>query len=99
MDRNWHWECSACSSTYCVNCGRSSHYKKSCTQFKMEQSGTRAEAEFQRFLLSNKDLVKPCPKCQALIEKDKGCDHMKCTNCGYDFWWTSCEKFDLDSVT
>jgi len=31
--------------------------------------------------------AKPCPKCQEAIEKNMGCDHMKC-KCGHDFWWT-----------
>jgi len=28
-----------------------------------------------------------CPKCQATIEKDGGCNHMVCKRCKYDFCW------------
>lgn len=31
---------------------------------------------------------KRCPKCEAPIDKNGGCDHMTC-RCGYDFWWTT----------
>ncbi|CAG8560045.1 5500_t:CDS:2 [Ambispora gerdemannii] len=34
-------------------------------------------------------MTKQCPKCNANIEKYKGCDHMKCRapRCGYEFCW------------
>lgn len=33
--------------------------------------------------------AKKCPKCQALIEKSEGCNHMACTNflCNFEFCW------------
>ncbi|KAM7206444.1 hypothetical protein V8F20_002793 [Naviculisporaceae sp. PSN 640] len=31
--------------------------------------------------------TKPCPKCEAPIEKNKGCSHMTCTRCGFHFCW------------
>lgn len=36
--------------------------------------------------------VKPCPRCRVLIEKDGGCDHMKC-QCGHDFMWSTLEMW------
>ncbi|PSS21918.1 hypothetical protein M430DRAFT_26458 [Amorphotheca resinae ATCC 22711] len=29
----------------------------------------------------------PCPACKTLIEKNGGCYHMKCSRCGYKFFW------------
>ncbi|CAG8486023.1 10391_t:CDS:2 [Ambispora gerdemannii] len=31
-------------------------------------------------------MTKKCPKCNANIEKNEGCDHMTC-RCGYEFCW------------
>jgi len=28
-----------------------------------------------------------CPSCNVSIEKDKGCKHMECLKCGYEFCW------------
>ena len=35
------------------------------------------------------DRVRRCPKCQAPIEKNGGCDHVSCTRCGRHFDWAS----------
>ena len=32
--------------------------------------------------------VRPCPKCGVKIEKNKGCPHMKCEWCKFDFCWS-----------
>jgi len=39
--------------------------------------------------------VKPCPRCNVLIEKEGGCDHMTCL-CGYDFVWSTGEMWTPD---
>jgi ariadne-1 len=31
--------------------------------------------------------AKPCPSCHVPIEKSNGCNHIKCTQCGFDFCW------------
>ena len=33
--------------------------------------------------------VKRCPKCGVLINKNGGCDHMHCTICKHDWWWST----------
>jgi len=38
------------------------------------------------WLAEKKGDVKQCPKCGEAIEKDAGCNHMKCA-CGHDFCW------------
>lgn len=38
-------------------------------------------------------VVKNCPKCGVLIEKNGGCDHMKCQMCKHDFFWSTGKSF------
>jgi hypothetical protein len=38
-----------------------------------------------------KNNVKACPRCQRHIEKNGGCNHMKCIKCHADWCWT-CSK-------
>ncbi len=37
-----------------------------------------------RFILDN---TKSCPNCRSPIEKNGGCEHMKCLICNYEFCW------------
>lgn len=32
--------------------------------------------------------TRPCPNCNVPIEKNRGCDHMHCTECRFDYWWS-----------
>jgi len=44
----------------------------------------RAKQAFRR--AARRDHLKHCPSCYAMIQKDGGCDHMKC-HCGHEFSW------------
>jgi len=39
---------------------------------------------------------KTCPKCGVIIEKNDGCNHMKCINCTFEFCWICLERFEED---
>ena len=36
---------------------------------------------------------KQCPECKVLIEKNEGCNEMKCLNCGYVFCWLCLREY------
>ncbi|EFO96436.1 hypothetical protein CRE_04474 [Caenorhabditis remanei] len=78
-----HVACS-CGSQFCFSCNKDSHEPASCHilthWLKMD------DQESSKWILSN---TKDCPKCQAPIEKNGGCNHMTCTNrnCRYEFCW------------
>ncbi|KAI4467590.1 rbr family ring finger and ibr domain-containing [Holotrichia oblita] len=40
---------------------------------------------------------KPCPNCKSPIEKDEGCNHMKCFKCKLDFCWVCQEPWTKHS--
>jgi len=55
------------------------------------------EAEEQEREADNDDVLqglqaqlqlKQCPRCNVKIEKNAGCDHMRCYRCGHDFQWS-----------
>ena len=39
------------------------------------------------------DNYKQCPECKVLIEKNDGCNQMKCLNCGYSFCWLCLREY------
>jgi hypothetical protein len=44
----------------------------------------------------NKVNYKKCPRCSVIIEKNEGCNQMKCTNCNYEFCWLCLEEYTLE---
>lgn len=76
-------KCKKCNTRMCWKCGKEAHAPVSCEN---------AEKWLNRFNKTDSTQLKisntkPCPKCGARIEKNGGCNHMKCINCGYEFCW------------
>lgn len=44
----------------------------------------------------NKVNYKQCPNCSVIIEKNEGCNQMKCTNCNYDFCWLCLDEYSSE---
>ncbi|CAB9520759.1 IBR domain-containing protein 1 [Seminavis robusta] len=73
--------CGACATSFCFSCGSDPHQPAHCADF----------AEWNRIFGSSeywvKKNAKPCPNCNVPIEKNNGCNHMRCRMCRHDFCW------------
>lgn len=69
--------CDQCQIRICRFCGEIEHLGRDCNP--------EIQSNYQRIQRE----AKPCLKCQVLISKNGGCDHMFCTKCKTHFWWSS----------
>ena len=68
---------------FCFVCLKDWHGRKKC-QNEIDKD----------FLLWKKDrIVKQCPKCKFWIEKNNGCNHITCAECGYQWCWLCRGKY------
>ena len=75
-----------CGCNFCFRCGKESHAPVACTSLEAWQEKCGSESETANWLLS---YTKKCPMCASRIEKNQGCNHMKCINkaCRHEFCW------------
>jgi ariadne-1 len=75
-----------CGLNFCFRCSKEAHAPVACDQLEswLEKCGN--ESETANWILVN---TKKCPQCQARIEKNQGCNHIKCSNkgCRHEFCW------------
>ncbi|KRX06952.1 hypothetical protein PPERSA_07115 [Pseudocohnilembus persalinus] len=69
--------CTICFEYSCAICYQKLHPGVSCDNV--------PDKEMEQAILDYK--IAPCPSCQALIQKNNGCNHITCTNCKYQFCW------------
>ena len=48
--------------------------------------------DFQDYLKVS--VVKRCPSCKKKVEKDGGCNHMRCIACSYEFCWICLREYE-----
>lgn len=98
------FKCEGCGYSSCVVCkmlwtyGTAHHEQKTCEEYNKlamfehenpELILTQEQLEEQK----QKGLMKFCPKCNVLIEKNDGCKHMTCTQCKYEYCWICLGKY------
>ena len=69
---------------FCFECLKKPHGNLPCNNI-LEQSMEE---------YSKNHLVKKCPKCSIITEKNLGCNHITCTKCGYQWCWLCNKKYN-----
>ncbi|KAJ0980341.1 hypothetical protein J5N97_008596 [Dioscorea zingiberensis] len=75
-------ECS-CGLQFCFNCLSKVHSPCSCKMWDLWSKKCQDDSENINWILVN---TKPCPKCQKKVDKNGGCNLVKCI-CGQHFCW------------
>ncbi len=88
--------CDGCSTSFCGVCGEvwaAEHAKLSCKSFKALLESRDLSLKAWQATMPKK-LVKKCPGCKRLTEKNGGCNSHQCTLCGVQFCWRCCQADD-----
>ena len=78
--------CENCPQEFCFDCGKTYHGNFDC-EIPID--------EMSALLISQ--ITKPCPKCHVSIEKNEGCNHMTCKQCGQHWCWICNECFPTNN--
>ncbi len=94
--------CNGCNTSFCLACGFEPHAPLTCADNLLWRDNYETTGS-ESWILQN---TKPCPNCRVRIEKNKGCNHMTCNQCGHEFCWicngdwnshSQCNRFDSNS--
>jgi ariadne-1 len=74
-----------CGVRICWKCNEEAHAPASC----QEKERWKSLVVDEEVLVNEweRTNTRPCPTCQRRIEKNGGCNHMTCSQCGYEFCW------------
>ncbi|XP_046380179.1 ankyrin repeat and IBR domain-containing protein 1-like isoform X2 [Haliotis rufescens] len=93
------WECLEDAHEPC-SCDNWKKWALKVSEVKPEQyapgnsvNGTEEETETAANCLWLVTNSKPCPNCKSPIQKNEGCNHMKCSKCKHDFCWVCLEQW------
>nr|XP_034570064.1 probable E3 ubiquitin-protein ligase ARI10 [Setaria viridis] len=74
-----------CRHGFCWRCSEEAHRPVSCDTVRAWLAKNSSEEETANWILTK---TKSCPKCWRAIEKNQGCNHMRCSApCGHQFCW------------
>lgn len=73
-----------CGHIFCVRCNHDGHRPSPCEAAEQWRIKCSSESENIQYIMAR---TKKCPKCSVHIEKNQGCNHMTCRNCGHEFCW------------
>jgi len=82
LEENSFFRCDACGTKSCVNHKGLFHDGLTCAEY--DERLVSGEKASKKWIDQN---AKMCPKCSIPIEKNGGCDHMKCKQCNHEYCW------------
>ncbi|KAF8727104.1 hypothetical protein HU200_019610 [Digitaria exilis] len=78
-----------CAHAFCWSCGEEAHRPVSCATVRAWMRKNTSDSASATWVLAN---TKHCPKCRRPIEKNQGCNHMRCrAPCNHYFCWICLE--------
>jgi hypothetical protein len=81
-------KCPDCKAEYCGKCLHTHNPRTTCAQAEQERNlANDKNAQEQATRAWQEANTKPCPQCNARIEKNAGCMHMNCRQCKYHYCW------------
>lgn len=83
--------CKDCGTHSCSTCKKAYHKLPLCRR---RDNGATATFRMRLYYLRNG--TRGCPNCKFLIEKTKGCDHMTCAKCEYEFCWKCLREYNSE---
>ncbi|KAE9369945.1 hypothetical protein N431DRAFT_511898 [Stipitochalara longipes BDJ] len=81
--------CSTCLTPICTTCNVISHDGMTCRQW--QEMGTEDGRLLRQYKEEND--VRECPNCGVGIEKNEGCNHIECRQCGAHICWFCMDMF------
>lgn len=90
--------CPKCTSTFCHICKANWADKHKCQEQEFLTGNNEILSKTRARMASNRTdaVIKRCPVCSILIEKDRGCGQMICKNCNHVFCWHCLKLLDND---
>jgi IBR domain, a half RING-finger domain/RING-type zinc-finger len=86
------FDCPSCFKSLCSACHSIPHQGMTCEEWSSSQDSKQQDKMLEKWVEKKKEHVKRCPKCSVLIEKDFGCNHVKC-RCGTHICWKCMQTF------
>uniref|UniRef100_A0A9J2PI69 RBR-type E3 ubiquitin transferase n=1 Tax=Ascaris lumbricoides TaxID=6252 RepID=A0A9J2PI69_ASCLU len=79
--------CTLCGREMCTRCGNEDHNEMSCEEY--SELRNNVDVSIRHWISENPADRRICPNalCQAVIEKQAGCSHMRCERCLTHFCW------------
>jgi hypothetical protein len=77
--------CNECGAKACVDCDLPWHEGETCHDYQTRIKGEDFEKKEAASLKTIQKQCKQCPGCKKNIQRNGGCDHMRCTQCNTRF--------------